>query len=327
MSVEGIPLQIGDSGPTVRDLHRRLVAAGFPAVGNVEVYDTDTVLAVRAFQASRRLVDDGMCGPQTWSALVEADFHLGDRMLYLRSPMTRGDDVTDLQQRLGGLGFDAGYVDGIFGPDTVDAVRAFQTNSGIPADGIVGPDTVDALARLAGRRAGEKTITEVREAERLRQGRGGLDQHRIVLGESGGLPGLIETLARRLLADGATVLTLHQPELSQQAQIDKEWNATVYLGVTLSPDDFSVGFFQTEGFHSRGGRQLALQASRALTSRLTGEHPVRGLRIPILRETRMPAIWCRLGQPAEVVERSSTVAEGFRDSLTLWSESPVEPPD
>ena len=52
--------------------------------------------AVRSFQATRRLMEDGECGPHTWAALIEADFRLGDRMLYLRSPMTRGDDITDL---------------------------------------------------------------------------------------------------------------------------------------------------------------------------------------------------------------------------------------
>jgi len=325
MAVEGIPLQIGDSGVAVQDLHRRLIAAGFSAVGDRETYDGDTVLAVRAFQESRQLIDDGVCGPQTWSALVEADFRLGDRMLYLRSPMTRGDDVADLQRRLGSLGFDPGYVDGIFGPDTVTAVRSFQTNSGLPSDGIVGPDTVNAFARLAGRRAGEKTITEVREAERLRQGRGSIDRHRIVLGESGGFPSLVEALARRLTTDGATVLTLHQPDLSQQAQIANDWNATVYFGVTLTPEEASVAYFQTDGFHSQGGRQLAVLTSRALSNHLSTDHPVKGRRIPILRETRMPAVWCRLGHPADVVAHASQIADDLRDAFTLWSEAPVDP--
>ena len=115
MTDQGLPLRAGDQGSAIRDLHRRLAAAGFPATGDPEIYDADTVAAVRAFQATRRLIEDGECGPHTWAALIEADFRLGDRMLYLRSPMTRGDDITDLQQRLGSLGFDAGYVDGIFG--------------------------------------------------------------------------------------------------------------------------------------------------------------------------------------------------------------------
>jgi len=116
----------------------------------------------------RGLVVDGICGPQTWAALVEADHRLGDRMLYLRSPMTRGDDVTELQRRLGSLGFDAGWLDGIFGPDTEAAVRDFQHNQGLTADGVVGRDTVHSLERISGRITDDRTVAAVREVERLR---------------------------------------------------------------------------------------------------------------------------------------------------------------
>ena len=70
---------------------------------------------MRPFQEHRGLRSDGVCGPQTWSALVEAGRVLGDRLLYYRNPMLRGDDVATLQRQLGALGFDAGRVDGIFG--------------------------------------------------------------------------------------------------------------------------------------------------------------------------------------------------------------------
>ena len=99
----GLPLRGGDVGPSVRDLHRRLSAAGYHDTGNPDRFDDHTEKALREFQASRRLVEDGICARQTWSSLVDADYRLGERMIYLRSPMTRGDDVTDLQQRLGSL--------------------------------------------------------------------------------------------------------------------------------------------------------------------------------------------------------------------------------
>ena len=52
-----------------------------------------------------------------------------------------GDAVRQLQQALKDLGFDVGAVDGQFGANTEQAVKAFQTANGIAADGIVGEIT------------------------------------------------------------------------------------------------------------------------------------------------------------------------------------------
>src|SRR5258705_11787357 len=67
------------------------------------------------------------------------------------SPMTIlrqgsvGDLVTQLQNRLVSLGFDAGTADGNFGPKTAAAVSAFQASKGLQVDGIAGPQTLAAL--------------------------------------------------------------------------------------------------------------------------------------------------------------------------------------
>ena len=55
----------------------------------------------------------------------------------------RGREVVDLQTRLLALGLDLGNrgIDGVFGPVTELAVRAFQQGMGILADGVVGPIT------------------------------------------------------------------------------------------------------------------------------------------------------------------------------------------
>ena len=54
--------------------------------------------------------------------------------------------VSDLQERLNAGGFKPPLkVDGIFGPKTLAAVKAFQRSHGLKVDGLVGPHTTAAL--------------------------------------------------------------------------------------------------------------------------------------------------------------------------------------
>ncbi len=70
-----------------------------------------------------------------------------DRMLRLRDPAMRGDDVLELQQLLVAAGLPV-EVDGVFGSATEGAVRSFQEKQGLIADGIVGPSTLSVLANV-----------------------------------------------------------------------------------------------------------------------------------------------------------------------------------
>ena len=57
-----------------------------------------------------------------------------------------GKRVSDLQERLNAGGFKPPLkVDGIFGPKTLAAVKAFQRSHGLKVDGLVGPHTTAAL--------------------------------------------------------------------------------------------------------------------------------------------------------------------------------------
>jgi peptidoglycan hydrolase-like protein with peptidoglycan-binding domain len=59
----------------------------------------------------------------------------------------RGDDVREMQEALMARGYDLGRwgADGIFGNQTLKALKAFQKDSGIKADGIVGRITYGKL--------------------------------------------------------------------------------------------------------------------------------------------------------------------------------------
>lgn len=67
------------------------------------------------------------------------------RALYLTNPYMSGDDVLQVQQRLIDLGYQPGEADGIYGPMTESAVRAFQERNDLEVDGVVGPLTWAAL--------------------------------------------------------------------------------------------------------------------------------------------------------------------------------------
>jgi len=144
------PIRPGDRGPAVEDIQRRLRALGYDLgrAGVDGIFLGATSTAVESFQRQLKLREDGFVGDQTWAALVDATFTLGDRMLYLRVPHFHGRDVRSLQEALNVLGFACGQIDGIFGAFTERAVREFQRNAGLPADGIVGLETVRAITSL-----------------------------------------------------------------------------------------------------------------------------------------------------------------------------------
>ena len=93
------PVRPGARGPAVEDIQRRLLALGYDLgrTGVDGVFLGLTADAVRSFQSVNGLSEDGVVGDETWSALVDAGFKLGDRMLYLRLPHFHGHDVLALQ--------------------------------------------------------------------------------------------------------------------------------------------------------------------------------------------------------------------------------------
>ncbi len=244
--------------------------------------------------------------------------------------MFRGDDVAELQRRLGALGFDAGRVDGIFGPQGAAALEEFQRNTGLTADGVCGPATISAIGRLGVRAADGASVAGLREKEALRCAPRPLAGHRIAIGETGGLAALAAALARNLQQAGAVTAVLHHPDGSRQAAEANGFRAQIYLGVRLSATPACVAcYFAVPGFESSGGRRLAELVVEDLTVRaaapLEAPGTVRGMRRAILRETRMPAVICELGPPMALVRGGAGVASALAGALGRWVASPLSP--
>jgi N-acetylmuramoyl-L-alanine amidase len=323
---EVLPLQRGDAGEAVRDLQRRLTALGYeiPAAES-GTFGEHTSLAMAAFRAQHGLDPTHSCDRAAWAALVEAGYRLGDRLLYHRSPMLRGDDVAELQRQLSALGFASGRVDGIFGPETEHALRELQRNAGITSDGVCGRDTLLALQRLGTRTDGEASLSRVRQVEDLRGASRFLHERRVALADPSPASTLVSALQHRLAASGASVITLSDPDPSARAGAANEFGADVFVEIEiLEEPGCRTAYFAAPGFESVGGKRLAHLVSEHVASALDGGGTdVDGMRLPVLRETRMPAVVCRVGPTRQVVSRSEALANALADALEAWVTEPL----
>ena len=307
------------------DLQRRLTDLGL-ALGADEPgrFGTATRAAVEAFQHRRGLRVDGRCGPETWAVLVEAGYRLGDRRLHLADPMLRGDDVAELQQRLSALGFDTGRVDGIFGPLTASAVAEFQRNSGQEPDGTAHPSTVRALLRVETRQPAPELVSTVRAREELRRGPTTLVGRQVAIGGTGGLGEVAVALHRQLAEAGARVTVLPPADGSAQAASANAAGADLCLWLNLEPGTTGciTSFYAGYRYESPGGRRLAELVQSSVPAALhLPDLGVQGMSVPVLRETRMPAIIIEIG-PALRDEQAPMLVAALTDALTRWVGSP-----
>jgi N-acetylmuramoyl-L-alanine amidase len=302
-------LRLGATGEAVRDLQQRLHAAGHASDDELGAFGPVTEAAVRAFQQARGLEADGRCGVETWAALVESGFSLGDRLLYHSAPNLRGDDVADLQRRLNRLGFDAGREDGILGPETDGALREFQRNAGLAIDGIAGPATVTALARLGTRAAG--SVAAVRERDRLREP-GHLEGHRIYLAIAPGFEQIGSVVSRGVGELGAQVIAdTSGQEDSRLAARANRWGADLFLALRAGdPSTCRCLYFESGDFRSEAGYQIArsICAELAAGSAWDGESGLCGRTRAALRETRMAAVICALVSEDDAAAMASATA-------------------
>jgi N-acetylmuramoyl-L-alanine amidase len=251
--------------------------------------------------------------------LVEAGYRKGDRLLYQASPHLRGDDVATLQRRLGALGFDAGRVDGIFGERTQRALLDFQRNAGLTTDAVCGPATWESLARLGSHADEPEPVAGVREREALRQSPRTLLGRRIVIGDSAGLGALAQAVRRALSERGALALTVMHPEGSAQAEYANGVEANAYLGLLPTDGGCTIAFYGAHGFESPGGRCLAIALQAELEPLLTDGRPaLTGMALPVLRETRMPAVVCELGPAAPVIAQGHALAQAVGRAMGAW---------
>ena len=171
-SYPGTPLRRGSSGPNVVVIQVELnrISQAYPAIPKIDnvdgIFGSRTEASVRAFQEIFDLTVDGIVGKATWYALVRL-YTAVTRLSELRSQGQRfyaisweypnalrqgdrGDKVRHLQYMLSILSayiaqIPSINVDGVFGPNTRNAVLAAQRYFGLPETGVVDQVTWDEI--------------------------------------------------------------------------------------------------------------------------------------------------------------------------------------
>ena len=141
-------LKIGDRSDAVAVIANTLTRLGIHS-NPTDLFDEGLAQAIKAFQQERGLTATGLINEISQRCLDEAWWKVGDRILALQSDsLMRGDDVSNLQDRLIQMGFNCGKVDGIYGSKTEASVKEFQKSVGVVVDGKCGPVTLISLMRL-----------------------------------------------------------------------------------------------------------------------------------------------------------------------------------
>ena len=168
------PLRIGSGGDDVRTAQIRLnrISDNYPSIPKIArpdgVFSFDTENSVKRFQEIFSLTPDGIIGNATWYK-IQRIYNAVKRINELNSEGITLSEVTQQypgETSLGAVGNDVRNIqyllaytaqfydtipeiafDGIYGPSTENAVRAFQQTFDLPVTGAVDFDTWDVLYR------------------------------------------------------------------------------------------------------------------------------------------------------------------------------------
>ncbi len=163
----------------------------------------------------------------------------------------------------------------------------------------------------------------VRARAALRDAPPTLRGRHVAVGESGGLGSVAGALRRRLAMSGIRVTELHHPDDAVQAKEANELEVDVFVGLRLNPAASLCGTAFWSGTHdeSPGGRRLAELVQGAVPEALgVADAGVHGMSVPLLRETRMPAVLVEVGPASTVVERATTLAAALSSALGHWAD-------
>ncbi|MEG1547144.1 MAG: peptidoglycan-binding protein [Clostridia bacterium] len=174
-SYPGMPLKLGMGSNDIKQIQVQLnrIRMNYPAIPRINyvdgVFGVETQSAVKAFQNIFQLASDGIVGKSTWYKIKE--IYTGvKRLSELTSegikhgefapvvvteliPGTVSNDVRTIQYYLSVIGYFNNNIpiidiDGVYGPETVNAVKQFQSYYGLPVTGVVDANTWKTMWKI-----------------------------------------------------------------------------------------------------------------------------------------------------------------------------------
>ncbi|MFN8016476.1 MAG: peptidoglycan-binding protein [Acidimicrobiia bacterium] len=311
-----------DTPLSISNLQARLLKLGYD-ISETEIgkLGIDTETALRSYQEIHGLPITGIFDEETWNELNLNTFKLGDRLLYERQPMFRGDDVAQLQHRLNSLGFDSGREDGIFRAETAQALREFQRNMAISSDGICGPNTVIALERVS--TFASSSATSLREKIKW-QSRDETSSYRVGLNIDPTFTIVGDRLIKELFDMGLKIPLYHEGANESDVAIEANRNGIDFL-FSIIPSFAAAGrcvFFSNSRYRSMVGASFAGAIQHELSKILKSDpDEIVGRMYPLLQESKMPCVIIELCDTSDITmvklvrERSVDIAKAIATAI------------
>jgi peptidoglycan hydrolase-like protein with peptidoglycan-binding domain len=143
-------MQKGDNNANVALFQKQLYDLGY-AITVDGVFGNETEKIVKKFQKDNKLIVTGMVTPSLLG-LIDSKLHphkVADNKLITGAYLKKGDSgtaIVELQNALNKARVKPKLkVDGVFGEDTLIAVKAFQKANKLGVDGVAGPNTLATL--------------------------------------------------------------------------------------------------------------------------------------------------------------------------------------
>ena len=135
-------LKKGMEGDDIELIQTRLYELGYLEKKSLITgsFGSETETAVRALQQANGLTADGLIGSITTELL-----YYGDVKANLLSFGDKSDIILECQNKLKELGYMTTSPDGVYGGDTLAAVKLFQSRNDLVVDGYLGPTTREKL--------------------------------------------------------------------------------------------------------------------------------------------------------------------------------------